>query len=194
MFCGIVEATSTVRALSRKKNLFTLAIAKPKTFDDVKIGDSIANDGVCLTVTSLKDGCFSFDLMKETLEATTLKHLLPGKEVNLERAMKAEARVGGHFVTGHVDAVARIQKVVTLSNYVEYRISIPQSIRKFIAAKGSVAIDGISLTVGKVTKGWFAVYFIPHTLQVTTIGQKRAGDEVNIEVDLMARYILNAKG
>jgi riboflavin synthase len=194
MFTGIVEATAKVKALQKRKNLFTLVIEKPKGFRDITIGDSIANDGVCLTVTSMKGGALSFDLMKETLEATTLKDLQPGQKLNLERAMKADARMGGHFVTGHVDAVARIVKVVTLANYVEYRIAVPKAIRKFIAAKGSVAIDGISLTVGKVTREWFAVYFIPHTLEVTTIGLKKAGDRVNIEADLLARYILNAKG
>jgi riboflavin synthase len=193
MFCGIVETTSVVKSLTKKQNLYVLAVARPKIFDDVRIGDSIATDGVCLTVTSLKDGCFSFDLMKETLNATSLKHLVAGKKVNLERAMRAEARVGGHFVTGHVDAVGKITDIRTLPNYVEYRISIPKSLMRYIVPKGSVAIDGISLTVGEVRKGWFAVYFIPHTLEVTTIGKKKAGDEVNIETDLLAKYILKAK-
>jgi riboflavin synthase len=193
MFCGIVETTSVVKALAKKQNLFVLAVAKPKMFNDIRIGDSIATDGVCLTVTSLKEGCFTFDLMKETLEATSLKHLVPGKAVNLERAMKAEARVGGHFVTGHVDAVGKITDIRTLPNYVEYRITIPRTLMRYIVPKGSVAIDGISLTVGLVKKGWFAVYFIPHTLEVTTIGKKKVGDEVNIETDLLAKYILKSK-
>ncbi len=194
MFTGIVEAMAKVKSLEKRQNLYTLAVEQPKSFNDIRLGDSIANDGVCLTVTAKKSGCFYFDLMKETLDATTLKHVVPGAKVNLERAMKADARMGGHFVTGHVDVVAKILKVVTLPNYVEYRIAVPKVIKKFIAAKGSVAIDGISLTVGAVTKDWFAVYFIPHTLEVTTIGAKKAGDEVNIEADLLARYILNAKG
>ena len=194
MFCGIVETTSVVQGLVKRENLFILSVKKPASFKDVKIGDSIAVDGVCLTVTVIKSGCFHFDLMKETLDATTLKPLAVGKKVNLERAMKADARIGGHFVTGHVDAVAEVLKVVTLTNYVEYRIAVPKLIRKFIATKGSIAIDGISLTVGEVKKDWFAVYFIPHTLLVTTIGLKKAGDEVNLEADLVARYILNAKG
>jgi riboflavin synthase len=193
MFCGIVETTSVVKALAKKQNLFVLAVAKPKMFKDVRVGDSIATDGVCLTVTSLKEGCFTFDLMKETLEATSLKNLVPGKAVNLERAMKAEARVGGHFVTGHVDAVGKITDIRTLPNYVEYRITIPRALMRYVVPKGSVAIDGISLTVGLVKKGWFAVYFIPHTLEVTTIGKKKVGDEVNIETDLLAKYILKAK-
>lgn len=193
MFCGIVETTSVVKALSKKQNLFVLVVVRPKMFKDVRIGDSIATDGVCLTVTSLKAGCFTFDLMKETLNATSLKNLVPGKTVNLERAMKAEARVGGHFVTGHVDAVGKIADIRTLPNYVEYRISIPQALMRYIVPKGSVAIDGISLTVGEVKKDWFAVYFIPHTLEVTTIGKKKAGDEVNIETDLLAKYILKSK-
>ncbi|MBF0485765.1 MAG: riboflavin synthase [Candidatus Omnitrophica bacterium] len=194
MFTGIIETISQVMALQKKKNLYVFKVAAPKMFNDVKVGDSIANDGACLTVTSMKGGCFEFDLMKETLDATTLKHLSPGKFVNLERAMKAEARMGGHFVTGHVDAVGVIKKIKTLPNYVEYRISIPQTLMRYVVPKGSVTIDGISLTVGEVKKDWFAVYFIPHTLEVTTIGRKKAGDEVNIETDLLAKYLLKAKG
>ncbi len=194
MFTGIVEATSIVKALLKKENLYTLAVAVPKAFDDVKIGDSIANDGVCLTVTGIKAGCFYFDLMKETLDATTLKSLRAGGKVNLERAMKAEARLGGHFVTGHVDAVGVIKDIRTLKNYVEYRIALSKKLMRYVVPKGSVAIDGISLTVGEVKKNWFAVYFIPHTLEVTTIGLKKVGDEVNIETDLLAKYILKSKG
>lgn len=194
MFCGIVETTSRVRSLMKRENLFTLAVAKPRAFNDVKIGDSIATDGVCITVTAIKGGSFYFDLMKETLSATTLKNLKSGSCVNLERAMKAEARVGGHFVTGHVDAVGRITVVRTLPNYVEYRVAIPRTLMRYVVPKGSITIDGISLTVGQVTKDWFAVYFIPHTLSVTTIGQKKTGDGVNIETDLLAKYILKSKG
>jgi riboflavin synthase len=194
MFTGIVEAVAKVKELKKRENLFTLAIEKPKIFNDVKIGDSIANDGVCLTVTAIKAGCFYFDLMKETLDATTLKYLAPGKKVNLERAMKADARMGGHFVTGHVDAVGRIKDIRTLPNYVEYRITLAKDLMRYVVPKGSVAIDGISLTVGEVKKDWFAVYFIPHTLEVTTIGSKKKGDEVNIETDLLAKYILKSRG
>lgn len=193
MFTGIVEATSKVKALTRKKNLITLFVEAPKLFNDIKVGDSIANDGACLTVTAIKDGCFCFDLMKETLEATTLKYLEGGKEVNLERAMKADARLGGHFVTGHVDAVGVITDIKSLENYVEYRVTIKKDLMRYVVPKGSVAIDGISLTVGEVKKKWFAVYFIPHTLEVTTIGKKKAGDEVNIETDLLAKYILKSQ-
>ncbi|MBF0593522.1 MAG: riboflavin synthase [Candidatus Omnitrophica bacterium] len=194
MFTGIVETTAKVIALEKKKNLYVLAVEKPADFNDVRIGDSIANDGVCLTVTAINNGAFYFDLMKETLEATSLQGLQTGAVVNLERAMKAEARIGGHFVTGHVDAVGRIDDIRTLPNYVEYRISVPKGLMKYIVPKGSVAIDGISLTVGEVKKKWFAVYFIPHTLTVTTIGRKKTGDDVNIETDLLAKYILKSKG
>jgi riboflavin synthase len=194
MFTGIVEARGLVKSLKQRENLYVLEVGRPAMFDDVKIGDSIAIDGACLTVTSLKGGSFHFDLMKETLQATTLRHLEKGREVNLERAMKAEARIGGHFVTGHVDAVGRVREVRRLANYVEYRLSIPKSLMRYVVPKGSVTIDGISLTVGEVKAAWFAVYFIPHTLTVTTIGGKRAGDEVNIETDLLAKYILQKKG
>ena len=193
MFTGIVETVSSVVSLIKRQNLFVLALKKPGDFNDVNNGDSIAVDGVCLTVTSVKGGAFHFDLMKETLEATSLKALRPGVPVNLERAMKAEARVGGHFVTGHVDAVGKIKDVRTLLNYVEYRILCPKGLMRYVVPKGSVALDGISLTVGEVKKRWFAVYFIPHTLTVTTIGKKKAGDEVNIETDLLAKYILKSR-
>lgn len=193
MFTGIVEITAQVRSLNKRRNLFTLEVEKPKIFSDIRIGDSIANDGACLTVTAMKGGALFFDLMKETLEATTLGDLVPGCQVNLERAMKAEARIGGHFVTGHVDAVGTIKDIRTLPNYVEYRISIPKKLMRYVVPKGSVTIDGISLTVGKVGKDWFAVYFIPHTLEVTTIGKKKTGDRVNIETDLLAKYILNTR-
>ncbi len=145
-------------------------------------------------MTGIKAGCFYFDLMKETLDATTLKSLKAGAKVNLERAMKAEARLGGHFVTGHVDAVGMIKDIRRLKNYVEYRISLSKKLMRYVVPKGSVAIDGISLTVGEVKKNWFAVYFIPHTLEVTTIGEKKVGDEVNIETDLLAKYILKSRG
>jgi riboflavin synthase len=194
MFTGIVEAVAKVKALQKRENLYTLLIERPKAFKKVVIGESIANDGACLTVTSIKGGCLSFDLMKETLEATTLKHLSAGSKVNLERAMKADARLGGHFVTGHVDAVGRIKDIRTLPNYVEYRISLQKDLMRYVVPKGSVAIDGISLTVGEVKKDWFAVYFIPHTLEVTTIGSKKVGAEVNIETDLLAKYILKGRG
>lgn len=194
MFTGIVEAVAKVRELKKRENLYTLAIEKPRLFDDIKIGDSIANDGVCLTVTAMKAGCLYFDLMKETLDATTLKHLAAGKRVNLERAMKADARMGGHFVTGHVDAVGRIKDIRILPNYVEYRLTLAKDLMRYVVPKGSVALDGISLTVGAVKKDWFAVYFIPHTLEVTTIGSKKKGDDVNIETDLLAKYILKSRG
>ncbi|NTV28494.1 MAG: riboflavin synthase [Candidatus Omnitrophica bacterium] len=194
MFTGIVEVTGRVKSVEKRENLFVLSVVKPKAFTDVRKGDSIAVDGVCLTVTSFKGGCFHFDLMKETLDATTLRNLKPGSAVNLERAMKAEARIGGHFVTGHVDAVGCIRDIRTLPNYVEYRLTVPRDLMRYLVPKGSVAIDGVSLTVGEVKRDWFAVYFIPHTLEVTTIGLKKAGGEVNIETDLLAKYILKAKG
>ncbi|MBF0387458.1 MAG: riboflavin synthase [Candidatus Omnitrophica bacterium] len=194
MFTGIVETTGVVVSLAKKENLFILELEKPVDFNDVKVGDSIAVDGVCLTVTLIKGGAFHFDLMKETLEATALKALKAGAEVNLERAMKAEARVGGHFVTGHVDAAGLIKDIRTLPNYVEYRITLDKGLMRYVVPKGSVTIDGISLTVGEVKKKWFAVYFIPHTLLVTTIGKKKVGDEVNIETDLLAKYILKSRG
>lgn len=192
MFTGIVEAVSRVRGLVKRDNLYTLTVERPAHFTDIRVGDSIANDGVCLTVTSLRGG-LSYDLMKETLKATTLGQCVVGGGLNLERSLRADARLGGHFVSGHVDVVGRISAVRQLKNYVEYRISIPRAFMRYVASKGSVAVDGISLTIGEVKDGWFAVYFIPHTLAVTTIGGKKQGDPVNIETDLLAKYILKAR-
>ena len=149
MFTGIVEITSSVQSLLKRQNLFVLSVEKPKTFNDVKIGDSIAIDGACLTVTSKDGGRFQFDLMKETLEATTLKRLAAGKKVNLERAMKADARLGGHFVSGHVDAVGRITDIRTLKNYVEYRLTIP----KALMMPAKVCFNGAIFNPSKSRRG-----------------------------------------
>ncbi len=193
MFTGIVEEKGVVQSLEHKKNLMQLKVAADKIVAGTKIGDSVCVDGVCLTVTNMRGGTFSFDAMKETIDKTALKYLKPKSRVNLERSLKVSGRIGGHFVFGHVDGVGKIEKKVTLENYVRYDISLDKSLTPYIVAKGSIAIDGISLTVGEVKGKTFSVYIIPHTLKITTLGSKKKPDKVNIETDVLAKYILKAK-
>jgi riboflavin synthase len=190
MFSGIVEEYGSVEEVVKKENLYVLRIKVKKVLGGTKIGDSICVNGVCLTVTQKTKSVLSFDLMKETLEATTLKHAKNSFPVNLERSLKVSDRLGGHFVTGHVDGVGVIKEILTLPNYVEFRIKVDRALLKYIAPKGSVAVDGVSLTIGRVTNEYFSIYLIPHTLEVTTFGKMKAADEVNIETDILAKYIL----
>ncbi len=193
MFSGIVEEKGEVVEVIQKQNLSVLKIKADKALKGTRVGNSIAVDGVCLTVTEINKGVFTFDVMLETLRKTTLGYRSVGDRVNLERSLKANSRLDGHFVTGHVDDVAVIKKIITGENYTEFQIGLKRSIAKFVAQKGSIAVDGVSLTIGEVKRDKFSVYLIPFTLQVTTLGEKKPGDKVNIEVDILARYILNQK-
>ena len=159
--------------------------------NDLALGDSIAVNGVCLTVTNVREDILTFDIMRETLIKTNLGTLQPKSRVNLERALKANGRIDGHFVSGHVDDLGRIIARITGENYTELRIGIKKSLMKYIAPKGSVCLDGVSLTIGEVKKTYFSVYLIPFTLEVTTLGAMKKGDKVNIETDILAKYILN---
>lgn len=190
MFSGIVEEKGIVAGIRKKENLIILSIKAKKVLKGVKIGDSISVDGACLTVTKIKDQVVDFDIMKETIDKTTLKFLKVGSEVNLEGALRINDRLGGHFVSGHIDGVGVIRKRISKPNYEEFQIEIPKPLSRYLAPKGSVSVDGISLTLGEVKKNVFRIYIIPHTLDVTTLGKKRDGDHVNIETDLLAKYIL----
>ena len=190
MFSGIVEEKGIVAGIRKKENLIILSIKAKKVLKGVKIGDSISVDGACLTVTKIKNNVVDFDIMKETIDKTTLKFLRVGSEVNLEGALRVNDRLGGHFVSGHIDCVGVIQKRISKPNYEEFQIEIPRPLSRYLAPKGSVSVDGISLTLGEVKKNVFYIYIIPHTLDVTTLGRKRDGDHVNIETDLLAKYIL----
>ncbi len=192
MFNGIVEEIGIVDALERRKNLSVLKVRARKVLQGTKLGDSIAVEGVCLTVTDKKKNILAFDMMRETVNKTSLGRLHRGDQVNLERALKAGARVSGHFVTGHIDDVGRIEQKITEANYEELSIRLPKGLGKYIVPKGSVALDGVSLTVGKVGKGRFSVYLIPFTKRVTTLGAKKKGDPINIETDILAKYLFNS--
>jgi riboflavin synthase len=190
MFTGIVEELGVIDAIGQKANLCTIALKAGKTAQGAKPGESIAIDGVCLTVTKAKGPVLSFDVMKETLDKTTLGRLKSGDKVNLERAMQSGARFGGHFVTGHVDGLGKITHILCDKNYIEFQIEILSALKKFVVTKGSICVNGISLTVGHVRKNTFSVYMIPFTMQTTTMADKKVGDAVNVEVDILARYVL----
>ena len=193
MFTGIVEEQGTVGGIRVKANLLELTIAAKKVLTSTKIGDSIAVDGICLTVVSKKNGSFTVEVMKETMNKTTVKLFKNGQKVNLERSLKANSRISGHFVQGHIDTMGKITNRIKRKNDICYEIAVEKNILPFIVNKGSISIDGISLTVGRVHSQGFSVYLIPHTLKMTSLADKKIGDFVNIETDILAKYLLRSK-
>ena len=189
MFTGITEEKGTVLSLERTPLKCRLNIKAERVLHRTKTGDSIAVNGVCLTVTDMTDCSFTADVMPETLRRSSLGSLRAGSHVNLERAMAADGRFGGHIVTGHIDGTGKIHSVKKEGNAVIVSISAPQEILRLIVEKGSVAIDGISLTVTGVTKTDFSVSLIPHTAEGTSLLSKRAGDIVNLENDIVGKYV-----
>ncbi len=185
MFTGIIEEKGTFKSLSNGR----VEISCRKVLEETKIGDSISVNGVCLTVTSFSASGFFADVMNETLSRSNLGQLSKGDEVNLERAMAANGRFGGHFVSGHIDGTGKIEKMHDDGNAVWVYISAPGEILNLIVEKGSVAIDGISLTVAKVSDKDFAVSVIPHTGSETNLLSKKAGDIVNLENDIIGKYV-----
>ena len=189
MFTGIIEELGIVKAVSRKGRLISLSIQADKAISDTKIGDSIAVNGVCLTVVKIEDKVLSFDLLEETCpRLTNLGKLKMSEKVNLERSLKIGDRLSGHFVTGHIDCLGTIRAKTHVLGNLSFRIAIPQEFLKFIALKGSIAVDGISLTVADKRSNTFSVYIIPHTLKNTTLNFKGPSSEVNIETDILAKY------
>lgn len=189
MFTGLIEEIGSVRAVRRGRNSSVLSIAAAVVLEDLKIGDSVAVNGVCLTAAGVDSGGFTADVMHETLNRSALGALAAGAHVNLERAMAADGRFGGHIVSGHIDGTGTITALRQDDNAVWYTISAPAGILRYIVEKGSVAIDGVSLTVAAVGEGWFSVSLIPHTAAVTILGEKRPGDRVNLENDLIGKYV-----
>ena len=188
MFTGIIQGTGT---LSEKKSSSNSAVVKITTdlAPILKLGDSIAVNGVCLTAAALGSDWFKADIMPETYRGTNLANLQSGDQVNLEPALALGDRLGGHMVSGHVDGVGRVTKIQLESNALVVQISVPADLTRFIALKGSVAVNGVSLTVQKVATAEFGISLIPHTMQATNLLGLKPGDQVNIEVDLLARYI-----
>ena len=188
MFTGIVEEKGTVKRISRGQNS-CIEIQADKIFSDIHIGDSIAVNGVCLTVMDFSGNIFTADVMNETFSRSSLGSLRAGSHVNLERAMSANGRFGGHIVSGHIDGTGKIISTRKDDNAVWYKISADKNIIKYIVEKGSIAIDGISLTVAKAERDNFSVSVIPHTSEETILSEKKAGDIVNLENDIIGKYV-----
>jgi riboflavin synthase len=189
MFTGLVETTGILREIHRNEKSIRLGIVPECRHFDVVVGASVAINGVCLTVESVAGSVIFFTAVHETLQRTTFTRIHQGDLVNLERALPVNGRLDGHIVLGHVDAVGRIAGDTVVGNSIVRSIHMPENIRMFIAEKGSVAIDGISLTVARCGDAVFNVALIPQTLRSTTMEQKRIGEEVNIECDVLARYL-----
>jgi len=189
MFTGIIEETGTVISVKSVGNAKELSIKGNKIMDSINIGDSIAVDGVCLTVKDKMGMEFSADLSEETLKLTTLSSITSGAVVNLERALRLDDRLGGHLVTGHIDGRGKIMKKPASSQSSEMTIACPKDIIKYVIKKGSIAVNGISLTVASCTETDFTVALIPLTLTLTNLGTKDIGDQVNLEADLIGKYV-----
>jgi riboflavin synthase len=189
MFTGIIEEMGSVKALRREGGTARLTISASTVLGSTALGDSICVNGVCLTVVDIGKSEFSADVANETLKVTDLGELQGGQKVNLERALQLSARIGGHLVTGHVDAVGRIREKRQEGNSWRVFIEAPETALRYIIRKGSVAVDGISLTVADVDISGFSVAMIPHTAKLTTLGFKSAGDSVNLETDIIGKYV-----
>jgi riboflavin synthase len=194
MFTGIIEEIGVLTNIRILTDSAELSIQAEKVLEETKLGDSIAVNGVCLTVIRLGFQEFTVDIMAETLAKTSLAQLKPGSKVNLERALQLSSRLGGHLVSGHVDGVGTIKRITVQGIASVYEISMPSSLSPFILPKGSIAIDGISLTVIQVSKDFFSVSLIPHTFTHTTLGMKKVGEMVNLETDMIGKYVASLLG
>ena len=189
MFTGIIEELGTVKSVGKGRNSAALKIGADKITEGLNLGDSVAVNGVCLTVVSFDTTGFSAEVMAETLKKSNLGKLKSGDRVNLERAMRLGDRLGGHLVAGHVDATGIIKSAAREDIATVFTIDAPQEVLRYIIAKGSIAIDGISLTVVDYDKTSFRVSIIPHTASMTTLGFKKPGDTVNLEADMLAKFV-----
>lgn len=189
MFTGIIEEVGTIKQIARGAHSATLTIRAQTVLEETKIGDSIAVNGICLTVTRLSPDSFSADVMHETLNRSALAQLSIGSAVNLERAMPANGRFGGHIVSGHVDGIGYIAQIRRDDTAIWYTIHAAPALLRYVVKKGSITIDGISLTVAALDRKGFSVSTIPHTVSQTNLQQRREGDAVNLETDIIGKYI-----
>jgi len=189
MFTGLIEDVGTVRELRQSADSVRLKVATAIPMHELELGESIAVDGICLTVVQFGDGFFAADVSPETVSRSTLGALTPGRRVNLERALRLGARLGGHLVSGHVDAVATVTALVRDGNAYRFTFKLAPEVNRYVVDKGSIAIDGISLTVNSVTEDTFSVAIIPHTLEATTLKDRQVGSQVNIETDIIGKYV-----
>ncbi len=189
MFTGIIEELGIVTSFIRGTSAAKLTVSVGKVLSTAQVGDSVAVNGVCLTVTAIRRNFLEFDASPETLKKTALTELKIGDRVNLERALLFSARLGGHLVNGHVDGVAEIRHKISLERALEFHLSLPSELLRYLVPKGSIAIDGVSLTVADLRDGLVIITVIPHSAQHTTLGSKSVGDRVNVEVDILSKYI-----
>lgn len=189
MFTGLVETQATVLKIGTEPAGKRLVLARSETFDDCTVGDSIAINGCCLTIVDLDENRLDFQAGEETLSRTTLGRLTTGSKVNCERAMRLGDRIGGHLVSGHIDGVGTVVNRIDDQEWSKIFFSASPALLRQMVSKGSIAIDGTSLTLVDVSDSEFSVALIPHTLAVTTLGQLRSGDEVNLETDMLAKYV-----
>jgi len=194
MFSGIVEEAGVVKAVTPRGKGWSLEVEASQVAQGAKVGDSIAVNGCCLTVTGVKGGGLTFDLLDETRAKTNLKTSQTGSRVNLESSLRADGKVGGHFVTGHIEATAKVTKWSRAGQDWELEAEVPAGMERYLVPKGCVALDGISLTIGKVEGRRLNVWIIPHTYKVTTLRDRKEGDELNLECDLLAKYVEKMSG
>ena len=191
IFTGIIEEVGRLSDIKKEKDLYTLKVSCKKVLEGTKKGDSIATNGVCLTVTELSDDFYVAEVMVETINSTNFKNLSSGEALNLERALSPSKRLDGHIVQGHVDGVGEIINILKRGHEIVYRIKFDSDNFKYIAEKGSIALDGISLTVSKVSENYFEVSIIPTTIADTNLELKSLGEKINIETDIIGRYVYN---
>ncbi|MDR6224558.1 riboflavin synthase [Desmospora profundinema] len=189
MFTGLVEEVGEIQSIRKGNRSMVLTVSARRVLEGVKEGDSIAVNGVCLTVIRWREGEFETDVMPETMAKTSLGRLQPGSRVNLERALSVGDRLGGHFVQGHVDGVGRIRARTPMENAVLFEVEVPEALTQWMVDKGSVTVNGISLTLVSIGARSFTVSVIPHTLSHTQLNDARPGDEVNVECDMIGKYV-----
>lgn len=191
IFTGIIEEIGSLSDIKKEIDLYSLRVSCKKVLEGTKIGDSIATNGVCLTVTELGEDFYKADVMVETIKSTSFKNLKRGEKLNLERALSPAKRLDGHIVQGHVDGLGEIISILNHGNEIVYRIKFDSDNFKYIAPKGSISLDGISLTVSRVGEKYFEVSIIPTTIRDTNLINKKVGDMINIETDIIGRYVYN---
>ena len=189
MFTGLIEEIGTVVAASARDHGMELQVAAPRTAKKVRAGQSIAVNGCCLTLTSRRGDRLSFDLLAETIARTNLRNLQPNSRVNLERALRADGRVGGHFVQGHVDCVSRIMSFDKKGPDFRLEVELPKEFARYVASKGSIAVNGVSLTIADVLSKSFVLWIIPYTKRHTSLDRANPGDLINLEFDILAKYV-----
>jgi riboflavin synthase len=191
MFTGLIQEVGTILSVNQNAEGKEFVIKAPSLIKEIQIDDSVATNGCCLTATQIKGDTFRVQAIHMTLEKTAVGYLESGDKVNLELSLRPQDRLGGHFVQGHVNAIGKIKQIKTMGKNWEIEVSFPADLRKYMISEGSITLDGISLTIARLTSDTFTVAIIPHTLEKTTLGAKKVGDHLNLEVDMIAKYIEN---